>query len=145
MNRFYFDKENGGKLVRDKIVELTNEQKHVVESRKLTEKDLASAVLGKIPEELEELKQELEKGDVFAEKKEIADLMTLLNAYIEARGFDKSEIKEIEAKKTKAKGGFKSGEVIEYIELNPEGDEYEFWLQHFRDNPDRYTEESEEE
>jgi Uncharacterized conserved protein len=141
MIRFYYDKENGGKLVRDKMPEIIISEKRKVKVRQIEAKSLAGAILGKIPEELEELKIELETGNVDNEKTEIADLMTLLESYILARGFDYDEIKQIMDAKSAKRGIFAKGKVIEYIELNSNSEKYDFWLKYFRDNPDRYTEE----
>lgn len=141
MIRFYFNKEEGGKLVRDKIPELTIAQKHDIKDRKLNKEDLAQAILGKFPEELAELKEELKEGNIEGEKKEIADIVSLLNAYIEARNFNKTEIEQVEKTKSDKKGSFIDGVVVEYVDLNPEGDDYEFWLNNFRKDPERYIEE----
>jgi len=138
MIRFYFG-ENG-KLVRDKVAELTISQNHGIKTRKIGSEAIAKEILEKLPEEIEELKEARKNSDK-EEKKELADVITLLRSYIEKRGFDMSEIEAIISEKNDKKGGFDNGIVVEYVDLNPDGDEYDIWLNHFRSDKDRYIEE----
>lgn len=141
MIRIYYGPEGEGKLVRDTLDEKIRSEKHIVKSRYLGKEALAQAIVDKFPEEIGELKSALDSGDINEEKEELADTMTLFESYIKARGFEMSEIEEIMKKKTAKKGAFEKGTFIEYVDLNPDGDDYEFWLNHFRENSDRYIEE----
>lgn len=139
MNRFYFNKEEGGKLVRDKVAELTISQGHDVKVRKLGETALTEEIWKKMSEEVSEVSEAV--GNINAEKEELGDVLTIFKAYIKQRGFDLAEIEKIADNKTKEKGGFEKGEVIEYVDLKSDGEDYEFWLEKFRQNPERYIEE----
>jgi predicted house-cleaning noncanonical NTP pyrophosphatase (MazG superfamily) len=140
MIRFYYGEDGKGKLVRDTLDKKICSEKHIVKARHLKKEDLAEAIVKKLPEEAKELSVALAVGDIDEEKAELADVLTLLDSYIKVRGFDKAEIVKIMNAKTAKKGAFDQGTFIEYVDLNPEGDDYEFWLKHFRDNADRYKE-----
>jgi predicted house-cleaning noncanonical NTP pyrophosphatase (MazG superfamily) len=148
MIRFYYGPEGEGKLVRDTIDKKICSERHVVKARYLEKEELAGAILDKMPEELAELKTALARaalgGDVEEEKEEkeeLADVMALLGSYIKVRGFEPAEIERIRDEKARKRGAFDMGTFIEYVDLNPEGEDYEFWLKHFRENSDRYVEE----
>jgi predicted house-cleaning noncanonical NTP pyrophosphatase (MazG superfamily) len=139
MIRFYFGKN--GKLVRDKVAELTLSQKHGVKTRAVGDKSLAEAIVKKMPEEISELSTELREGRADGEKEELADVLTLIYSYLKARGFEMAEIDQLIRKKSDKRGAFDKGVIIEYIDLSPNGDDYEFWLKHFRSQPNQYIEE----
>jgi len=139
MKRFYFGKN--GKLVRDKIAELTISQKHGVKTRNLNKDVIPGELLKKLPEEIRELVKAFDEGGAEEEKKELADVLTLIRSYVKERGFDMTEIEEIVKDKATKRGGFKDGLIIEYVDLDPKGDDYEFWLNHFRSDPGQYIEE----
>ena len=140
MTRFYYGKDCKGKLVRDNIYEIIRTNHHEAKTRQLDCRELAKEILNKIPEELSELLVALEGGDIAEEKEELADLITLIDAYTKARQFDTMEIEKIKQAKNAKKGAFDKGIFIEYVDLNPESDDYDFWCSHFRKNSDRYIE-----
>jgi predicted house-cleaning noncanonical NTP pyrophosphatase (MazG superfamily) len=139
MIRFYFGKN--GKLVRDKIVELIIAQNHGVKMRKIDKQELVSAIVDKMPEEIDELRAALSSGDNENVKEEIADIWTLLASCAKACGSDIADIESIAAKKTVKKGAFDTGTIIEYTDLNPKSSNYDYWLKYFRQNPEKYIEE----
>ena len=141
MIRFYYGENGEGKLVRDTLDEKIRSEKHFVKTRSLDKNDLAGEIINKLPEEINELKDALSSGIEADEKEELADVLTLIGSYAVVRGFEMDEINEIMKNKTVKKGAFEKGTYIEYVDLNPKGDDYEFWLKHFRDNSDRYIEE----
>jgi predicted house-cleaning noncanonical NTP pyrophosphatase (MazG superfamily) len=139
--RFYYGPDREGKLVRDRVPELTLAQGHDVRTRVVGETALAGEILRKLPEEIDEVSAELEGEDAGKEKEELADVLTLVYSYMRVRGFKMADIEELMREKTDRKGAFDRGIILEYVGLNPEGEDYEFWLEHFRSQPNRYTEE----
>ena len=140
MPRFYYGNDGQGKLVRDHLDQIISSKGHKVKSHRLSPLQLSEEILKKIPEELDELTTSLKNGNQAEEKTELADLLTLLGSYIKVRKFSKTEITKIKNAKTAKMGAFEQGLVIEYNELNPDSDDYDFWLSHFRNNSDRYIE-----
>jgi predicted house-cleaning noncanonical NTP pyrophosphatase (MazG superfamily) len=140
MTRFYYGSEGEGKLVRDKLPDVIRAEKHIVKTLKLDNAQLATYILEKMPEEIAEIKEALGGGDKSEVADEIADLQTLIDSLVEIVGIDKADVDKIKQKKTGKKGAFINGAYIEYVELNPNGDDYGFWLDHFRKNADRYKE-----
>jgi len=141
MIRFYYGEEGKGKLVRDKLDEMIRLEKHIVQSSFLPKNELSIAIIDKLPEEVQELKDALKNGVEKEEKEELADILTLVKSYIKIKGYDIEEIEKIMDRKTSKIGAFEKGTFIEYVDLNPDSDDYEFWLKHFRNNSDRYIEE----
>jgi predicted house-cleaning noncanonical NTP pyrophosphatase (MazG superfamily) len=130
-----------GKLVRDRIPGISEAKGHVVKVRQLSREELPLALIGKVPEELAELRAELKSGDAESEKKEIADLQTLIDAYIEARGYDRTEIEQIKQQKLAERGGFKEGLWIDWMELDLDTAHGQRLLEKFRKEPRKYIEE----
>ena len=139
--KFYYGEDGRGKLVRDKLDDVIRAEGHKVKVRKLDAEDLSAEILKKIPEEVAELLEAMSGDSREAEKEELADVWALLEAFQKARGFLDAEISEVKAAKAAKKGGFDEGTFIEYVDLRPEGEGYDFWLEHFRKNADRYIEE----
>ena len=140
MVRFYYGEDGKGKLVRDRLDEKIRSERHVVKTRKLASEELGREILKKIPEELGELLAALEGGKQSEEIEEFADVLSLIGSYAKARGLDDTEVQRVKQAKDDKKGAFDDGTFIEYVELNPDGDDYEFWLNYFRKNSDRYIE-----
>jgi len=138
--RFYYGRDGKGKLVRDKLPEVIEAEGHLAKHRKIKKEELAGEIVKKFAEELEELAVALRDGDR-EEKRELADLWTLLESYRIVRGFSKDELEAEVVRKKTEKGAFDTGVVIEYVDLDSGGGDYEIWLNHFRKNSDRYLEE----
>lgn len=147
MNRFYYGENGKGKLVRDNLNEVIHGEGHVVESRQLESAGLSRAILQKIPEELQEISEVMDSGNRTEIVEELADLKSLTDSLQKAAqnafGITSAEIDEAEKAKSAKKGSFEKGTFIEYVELNPDGKDYDFWLKHFRSNSDRYKESDE--
>ena len=141
MIRFYYGPDGKGKLVRDTLDKKICSEKHIVKSRFLPKKELAVAILDKLPEEIQELKVADKVGNQDDIKEELADVLTLIRSYINIQGYEAVDIEKVVDEKVTQKGAYEKGTFIEYVELNPNGDDYDFWLKHFRDNSDRYIEE----
>lgn len=95
------------KLVRDKIPEIIkkNDQKdpmiHVAEKEEYWEK-----LKGKLIEESNEF-------SIYETKEELADILEVIRAITEFKGYDPSEIEEIRKKKNEERGGFKNKIILE--------------------------------
>lgn len=93
------------KLVRDRIPELIEKN----EGRKVKTKILANntdfllALARKTREEVAELELSIKVGNV---KEELADLLELFEAITRIRAFSMAEVKEVQVKKKKERGGF---------------------------------------
>ena len=140
MPKFLYGKDGKGKLVRTKTPEVIMAEGHEVVSRELAREELVDQLLSKILEEHGEIIQAMGEGDNNEILDEVADLTEVVNALGKALGFNNDEINAWRAKKSAKKGGFDEGIFIEYIVLNPDGDNYDFWLDHFRRNAHRYPE-----
>jgi predicted house-cleaning noncanonical NTP pyrophosphatase (MazG superfamily) len=130
MTKFYFGKH--GKLVRDKIPAMSEAEGHIVKVRQLSRKDLADAILGKFLEEINELKEAFDSGDEKAEKKEIADVQTLLDSYIKVRNFSMVECEAVKEAKKDERGAFDCGYWIDWIDLNDDSADGQSLLKKYR-------------
>ena len=101
---------------------------------------MAGLILGKYSEELAELADAVKSGYHKEIVEELADLRSLALSLQGMLKISDDEVNEAEANKSVKKGSFTKGIFIEYIELNPEGEEFDFWLDYFHRN-DQYTEE----
>jgi predicted house-cleaning noncanonical NTP pyrophosphatase (MazG superfamily) len=120
---------------------MTITEGHKIKTRQLSKAELPAAILGKIPEELAELKEAYAKGSDEAEKKEIADLKTLVEAYISARGFSLADIEVVAKQKITKRGGFAEGYWVEWIDLNDGSADGRRLLKKFRGDTKNYIEE----
>jgi predicted house-cleaning noncanonical NTP pyrophosphatase (MazG superfamily) len=120
---------------------MTIAEGHKLKVHQVSKAKLPTAILGKIPEELAELKEAYAKGGDEAEKKEIADLKTLIEAYINARGFDLADIETVAKQKITKRGGFAEGHWIEWVDLNDDSADGQRLLKKFRNDTKNYIEE----
>lgn len=141
MNKFYYGKDGEGKLVRDKLDDVIRAEGHIVKSQKLKKAELVKAIMHKFLEEVNELSVAIDSDKRDEIIKELADLKSLFDSLIKVLGIPKNEVNGAEKKKSAEKGAFGQGTFIEYVELNPKGKDYEFWLKHFCGNSDRFKEE----
>ena len=139
--RIWYGPDGKGKLVRDGLDAKLRKDGREVKSRKLDRKELPRAILDKIPEDLDELVEAFNSGDIREEMMELADLLALIDSYIKVRGFDLKELEKVKERIVAEKGAYLKGTFIEYCDMGPEVKDYEFWLAHFRKNSDRYIEE----
>lgn len=87
------------KLVRDKIPEIIEAGGQDCEYRILSEEDVIYALETKLDEELTEYRQD-------HSLEELVDIVTVLHALIEARGYSFKEFVDTFVKKYNARGGF---------------------------------------
>ena len=144
MNKFYFGEDGKGKLVRDKLADVISAEGHEVDSVKLDKSDLSLAIVGKIPEEQAELLQAVESDDRNDIIYEIADILALVESLAKVCGIEMKDIDNAKSEKASKKGEFIEGVQINSVTLNPNSEDYGFWLKHFRENSDRYIEEENE-
>lgn len=99
------------KLVRDNVPEIIkmegkNPITHVLEG-----KEYVTALENKLLEEVQELRSAKEDPE-----EEIADVYEVLDALIEARGFNKAGISAIKEKKRRERGGFSKKLFLDSVE-----------------------------
>lgn len=98
------------KLIRDKIPEIIMAEGKKPNIHVLDEKDYLEALERKLIEEVQEMRQGEDP------KMEIADIYEVLDALINARGFSRDEILEIQKKKREERGGFEKRLFLEGVE-----------------------------
>lgn len=126
------------KLVRDKIPELNRQQGIKTNVKQLTGQPKLDALLGKLLEEVEELKYA--QGEDKA--REIGDVRDVLGAIIAELQLSDEDIQRHRQERDKEAGGFADGQYISTVVVP---DDYTGqWLEYFRSNPDRFPEVSEE-
>jgi len=126
--------------VRDTIDTLIEAQGHYVKTRNIDQEKLAGLILGKYSEELAELADAVKSGYHKEIVEELADLRSLALSLQGLLKISDKEVNVVEENKSAKKGSFTKGIFIEYVDLNPDGEEFDYWLDYFRGN-DKYTEE----
>ena len=94
------------KLVRDKIPEIAEENNHSPQYYEAEQPEVEDKVLDKICEEALELRED---GSI----KELADLLEVIEKYIQISEFDREKVEEIRSKKRSDRGGFKKNYILE--------------------------------
>lgn len=97
------------KLVRDRIPEIIEENSENGEFRGVEGPELERFMREKV---LEEAKEFTEDG----QEKELADLLEVIDAYIENEGLEQERIEDIRYRKNSERGGFEDGLVLEDVE-----------------------------
>ena len=97
------------KLVRDKIPEIAEENGDNPEYEKIKGQELEEKVLDKICEEAIELHED-------GEPEELADLVEVINKFIEISNFDREKIEHLREKKNKERGSFKQNYILKTTE-----------------------------
>lgn len=91
------------KLVRDKIANIIREDNKFPKTRILTDDEYKEALLKKLLEESEEVMNAKDEKDLM---KEIGDVQEVLDSIIKAFNLNREEIKKIQEKRKKERGGF---------------------------------------
>lgn len=102
------------KLVRDKVVEHCREQGCIVSVSALDPEQLANRLRNKIVEESREIQLAATRTEIV---EELADLQTVLAAYMQVAGISQQEVDTAAAEKLTRKGGFQTGSYIESIKI----------------------------
>ena len=118
------------KLVRDRIIELTEAYGGKVHSEILSGEKLRLALINKLIEEAQELKT----SEISAA--ELADLQEILDELIKNLGHTKIEIHELQDKKRTKNGGFSKGLFIETLSAPADNK----WADYYGAEPDKYPE-----
>lgn len=123
------------KLIRDKIPELNRQQGIKTNVKQLTGQAKLDALLGKLLEEVEELKYA--QGEDKA--KEIGDVRDVLDAIVAELQLSDEDIQRYRQERNDKAGGFANGQYVSTVVVP---DDYTGpWLEYFRSNPDRFPEE----
>jgi len=102
------DKQDFGKLVRDKIPDVIRDNGDSVVTGRLPAFERPRQLLGKMVEEMQELQQA--EGD--AQLAELADIYELLGSYISNLGYDWDAVAATASQKRERRGGFEEGLVL---------------------------------
>ena len=138
MKRVYYGHDGSGKLVRDNQAEVLNRQGYPCQYRNLSKDELASAIVSKMPEEVEEIKVALNGGSRDELIEEIADLQELVGCLVTITGLSPQDIKSTQDQKRNRRGSFLTGQFMEYIDLPQTAQDYEHRLNYFTNRPDGY-------
>jgi predicted house-cleaning noncanonical NTP pyrophosphatase (MazG superfamily) len=118
------------KLVRDKIVESTQQQGGTVKFRILKGDELTKALLTKLIEEANELKtNDLSVG-------ELADLKELVEALATHLGTSANDLAKSQTEKRRRNGAFKKGHFINTVTLPADNK----WAKYYAADPKRFPE-----
>ncbi len=97
------------KLVRDMIPEIIRENGDEAEIKKVEGQELEKFMRKKILEEAEEFSED-------GEPEELADLLEVIDSYIEKEGLERTELEELREEKRSERGGFSEGFVLEHLD-----------------------------
>lgn len=97
------------KLVRDKIPEIIEKSGKSCVTHILSEDEYIAALETKLNEEVAEYQAD-------KNLEEMADVLEVLQALCEARGYSLDELEGMRKKKTEERGGFKGRIFLEYVE-----------------------------
>ena len=101
------------KLVRDRIPEIMDGAGVGYEVGTLEPDAFREALLAKVVEEAEELREAASRGEVV---KEIADVFEVLDALMALEGIDAGEVREVQAARRRDRGGFERRLVLRWTE-----------------------------
>jgi predicted house-cleaning noncanonical NTP pyrophosphatase (MazG superfamily) len=91
-----------GKLVRDRIPEIIEADGRTAKVRVLNESELVSALIAKLTEEADELRQAKPEERLG----ELADIREVLSVLVEALGYSEAQVDEAARTKRAKRGGF---------------------------------------
>ncbi|AOV95463.1 hypothetical protein AQV86_01675 [Nanohaloarchaea archaeon SG9] len=97
------------KLVRDRIPEVIEENGEKAKIREVEGLELDRFLREKVVEEAEEFAED-------GEREELADLLEVIDAYIENEGLSRERLEELREEKSRERGGFEEGFVLEDVE-----------------------------
>ena len=100
------------KLVRDRIPEIIEQSGKTCAIRILPEHEYLAALDAKLQEELNEYQQD-------KSMEELADLLQVMMAVAEARGYDFAQVEAIRQEKAKKRGGFRDRIFLESVSDHP--------------------------
>lgn len=122
------------KLVRNNIWRWHEESGHTVAGKRLSGKELSSALVRKLHEEADEVAS-ANNMDEFTE--ELADVQQLVDELAAVHGISIGAVRDAQQKKLQKKGGFSDGLFIETVSMPSEDD---IWAQYCRQAPNKYPE-----
>lgn len=98
------------KLIRDNVPEIIQKEGKIPRVRILNEQEYKEALERKLLEEVQEMRQGMDK------KMEIADIYEVLEALMQAHRFSEEEIRAIQREKRMSRGGFERRLFLEGVE-----------------------------
>ncbi len=96
------------KLVRDRIPEIIRENDENPVTRQLSDSEIEPFIRQKVREEAEEF---AESG----EREEIADLLEVIERYLELEGVERETVKQLRQEKNSERGSFSRNIVLEDV------------------------------
>jgi predicted house-cleaning noncanonical NTP pyrophosphatase (MazG superfamily) len=122
------------KLGRDKTLEGFKKEGVTPQYKMLTGKELYEALLLKLVEEADEVRDARSRQELI---EELADVLEVIDALCKTQGISMEEIAPVKEAKLKERGGFEAGLYIETVHVDDDNPKVE----HFRLSPDKYPEE----
>ena len=122
------------KLGRDKTLEGFKKEGVTPQYKMLTGKELYEALLLKLVEEADEVRDARNRQELI---EELADVLEVIDALCKTQGISMEEIASVKEAKLKERGGFEAGLYIETVHVDDDNPKVE----HFRLSPDKYPEE----
>jgi predicted house-cleaning noncanonical NTP pyrophosphatase (MazG superfamily) len=101
------------KLIRDRIPEAMDRDGVRFEVGVLNGRAYRDALLAKVVEEAEELREAAAREDVV---KELADVLEVLEALMQADGIDVEQVRAVQAARRRDRGGFERRLVLRWTE-----------------------------
>jgi len=130
-----------GKLVRDKFPEVIERKGGQAATKYLSPQDIVHHLKLKLKEETEELLSATTLEEI---KKEMADVLEVLDALAKKSGFEIEEVERLRLKKQEERGGFSKGLFVEWVGIKPSSSSSSPspspTLQYYLSQPERYPE-----
>ncbi len=125
------------KLVRDKILQMHEQNGDVVTGKSLSQRELAEALQQKLTEESSELFHAISIHNTNQIENELADIYQVLADLAFALGVDEVDVHAAKSQKFSKKGGFRAGQYIEMVTIIHEDDPL---IARFRADPAKFPE-----
>lgn len=97
------------KLVRDKIPDIIREKGKIPQTHIADSNEYWMKLKNKLLEEVDEFLNE-------SNEDELSDILEVINAICEFKGFDKEQLEEIRKKKAEDRGGFKNKIILDKVD-----------------------------
>lgn len=121
------------KLIRDKIPEILRKDNVVVSVRRMKKAEYINRLKDKLLEETKETLKTNTQNDL---KEELADVLEVIHALIDAHGLSYQEIENIRFEKKDKKGGFEKRIYNAYVEMNRDNKAIDYYKSRSDDYPD---------
>jgi predicted house-cleaning noncanonical NTP pyrophosphatase (MazG superfamily) len=122
-----------GKLIRDKIPEILREGNIVVSARRMEKDEYIRCLKDKL---LEEAKETIKSNTQNDFKEELADMLEVIHALIDAHNLSYQEIEDVRLQKKNEKGGFEERIYNASVEMDADNKAVDY----YKKRPDDYPE-----